>query len=404
MPLLPRLALTMGDPVGVGPEVAVRAAIDPQVLAVARPVIVGDATILHRAAEVCALRVSIREAPSIDEADRLADRSTIAVVAPTNAGDGHDATLIDLPVGRVSARAGDASVRYVVHAVEEALAGRVEGIVTAPINKEAINAAGHRFAGHTELIAARTGTREAAMMLTTGALRVIHVTTHVAFTRVPALLTPTRLDEVIALFDATLRDLGCPDPRIAVAGLNPHAGEHGLFGSDEAERIVPAIEAVVERLAAGGRLCYVGAGTPGRLAVVDDGGRLLGLLCRKTRSAGHCSDRDVAERLAALVERVVPAAPRGKRRIHPATRVFQALRIAVNGELEALESALASSLDLLTGGADNRLGRETELLLQMLQWCRGSKRMHSNRSSVGTGVPVPAERAGHFDRNACCDG
>ena len=243
MPLLPRLALTMGDPVGVGPEVAVRAAIDPQVLAVARPVIVGDATILHRAAEVCALRVSIREAPSIDEADRLADRSTIAVVAPTNAGDGHDATLIDLPVGRVSARAGDASVRYVVHAVEEALAGRVEGIVTAPINKEAINAAGHRFAGHTELIAARTGTREAAMMLTTGALRVIHVTTHVAFTRVPALLTPTRLDEVIALFDATLRDLGCPDPRIAVAGLNPHAGEHGLFGSDEAERIVPAIEA-----------------------------------------------------------------------------------------------------------------------------------------------------------------
>ncbi|MFM7196400.1 MAG: 4-hydroxythreonine-4-phosphate dehydrogenase PdxA [Chloroflexota bacterium] len=241
MPLLPRLALTMGDPVGVGPEVAVRAAIDPQVLAVARPVIVGDATILHRAAEVCALRVSIREAPSIDEADRLADRSTIAVVAPTNAGDGHDATLIDLPVGRVSARAGDASVRYVVHAVEEALAGRVEGIVTAPINKEAINAAGHRFAGHTELIAARTGTREAAMMLTTGALRVIHVTTHVAFTRVPALLTPTRLDEVIALFDATLRDLGCPDPRIAVAGLNPHAGEHGLFGTEEAEIIGPAV-------------------------------------------------------------------------------------------------------------------------------------------------------------------
>jgi 4-hydroxythreonine-4-phosphate dehydrogenase len=231
----------MGDPVGVGPEVAARAAINPRVLAVAVPIVVGDAAILARAAKTCALNAQVHIARSVLEASVIANASTIAVVAPTDTGDGHDASLIDLPIGHVSPRAGDASVRYVVHAVDEALAGRVAGIVTAPINKEAINAASHRFAGHTELIAARTGTREAAMMLTTGALRVIHATTHVAFTRVPSLLTPTRLDEVIALFNATLRDLGCATPRIAVAGLNPHAGEHGLFGNEEANVIGPAV-------------------------------------------------------------------------------------------------------------------------------------------------------------------
>ena len=237
----PRLALTMGDPVGVGPEVAARAAIDPRVLEIAIPVIVGDAAVLERAVHACALDATVRSAQTIDEAVDLAGRATIAIVAPSDLGESDGPSLASLPIGRVSARAGDASVRFVVHAVDEALAGRVAGIVTAPINKEAINAAGHRFAGHTELIAARTGAREAAMMLTTGSLRVIHVTTHVAFSRVPSLLTPSRLDEVIALFDATLRDLGCLAPRIAVAGLNPHAGEHGLFGTEEADVIGPAV-------------------------------------------------------------------------------------------------------------------------------------------------------------------
>jgi 4-hydroxythreonine-4-phosphate dehydrogenase len=231
----------MGDPVGVGPEVTARAAIDPRVLEFAIPIVVGDAAIVARAARVCELDVTVRAVPSIEAAATVADAATIAVVAPSAIGEGSDATLIDLPMGRVSPRAGDASVRYVVHAVDEALAGRVAGIVTGPINKEAINAAGHRFAGHTELIAARTGTREAAMMLTTGTLRVIHVTTHVAFARVPSLLTPTRLDEVISLFDVTLRDLGCSTPSIAVAGLNPHAGEQGLFGSEDADVIAPAV-------------------------------------------------------------------------------------------------------------------------------------------------------------------
>ena len=231
----------MGDPVGVGPEVTARAAIDPRVLEIAIPIVVGDAAVVARAANACGLNVTVRASHTIDEAASLATETTIAVLAPSDHGDGLDASLIDLPTGRVSPRAGDASVRYVVHAVDEALAGRVAGIVTAPINKEAINAAGHRFAGHTELIAARTGTREAAMMLTTGTLRVIHATTHVAFSRVPSLITAARLDEVIALLHATLLDLGCVAPRIAVAGLNPHAGEHGLFGTEESEAIAPAV-------------------------------------------------------------------------------------------------------------------------------------------------------------------
>lgn len=247
MPDLPRLALTMGDPVGVGPEVAVRAATDPRVLQVAVPVVIGDAAILARAVSACGLAARINEIGSIHEASPFAGPGSIAAVAPSDPGDGSDSGLINLPVGRVSPRAGDASVRCVVHAIDAAVAGHVSGIVTAPINKEAVNAAGHRFAGHTELLAARTGTREAAMMLVTGALRVIHATTHVAFARVPALLTPARLDQVIDLLDATLRDLGCAAPRIAVAGLNPHAGEHGLFGNEEADVIAPAIHRAAAR-------------------------------------------------------------------------------------------------------------------------------------------------------------
>ena len=240
----PRLALTMGDPVGIGPEVVVRAAIDKRVREACVPIVVGDAAVLARAAGWCRVDARIVPCETVEAAARVADdANAIGVVGPGASGpEGGGTDLLELPLGRVDPRAGDASVRFVVHAVDEAIAGRVAGIVTAPINKEAINAAGHRFAGHTELLAARTGTREAAMMLTTGTLRVIHATTHVAFSRVPSLLTPERLDEVIALFDATLRDLGCVAPRIAVAGLNPHAGESGLFGTEESDTIRPAVE------------------------------------------------------------------------------------------------------------------------------------------------------------------
>ena len=199
---LPVLALTLGDPVGIGPEVVARA--------------------------VCGLTLD-PALQVIDPLDGAPDRPA----------------LVDLPLGKVSPDAGRASIAYVLRAIDLALGGEVAGIVTAPINKEAMNLAGYRYAGHTELLAERTGTREAAMMLVTenaqGALRVIHVTTHVALERVPALVTAERLETVFALARETVRRLGIAAPRIAVAGLNPHAGEGGLFGDQEQRVLVPAI-------------------------------------------------------------------------------------------------------------------------------------------------------------------
>ncbi len=141
----------------------------------------------------------------------------------------------------VSPIAGRAAVAYVLRAIDLAV-GQVAGIVTAPLNKEAMNSAGFHYAGHTELLAERTGSREAAMMLVTGNLRVIHVTTHVALERVPGLVTAARLATVFGLAQETLCRLGLQRPRIAVAGLNPHAGEQGLFGRQDREVIAPAVE------------------------------------------------------------------------------------------------------------------------------------------------------------------
>ena len=227
----------MGDPVGVGAEVVARTVVDPEIREACQPVVIGNPEILRRAAGWCNVHLQLHEITDPAQGfDGLDGSVPIYDPAPSMS-----ASLMNLPVGKVSELAGDASVRYVIAAIDLALASRVDGIVTAPINKEAINAAGHRFAGHTELLASRTGVGEAAMMLVTGALRVIHVTTHVAFAQVPSLVTPDRLDEVIGLFHTTLQALGIQTPRIAVAGLNPHAGEHGLFGNEDSAVIAPAI-------------------------------------------------------------------------------------------------------------------------------------------------------------------
>ena len=230
--MLPLLALTMGDPVGVGPEVVARAVCAPEVRRVCRPVVVGDAAVLARAAARCGV------APDVPVVDPLAG-------APGRPD------LVALPLGRVSPDAGRASIAYVLRAIDMALSGEAAGIVTAPINKEAMNLAGYRYAGHTELLAERTGAREAAMMLVTenaqGVLRVVHVTTHVALERVPGLVTPERLATVFDLAWETTRRFGVSAPRVAVAGLNPHAGEGGLFGEQERTTIAPAVAAARER-------------------------------------------------------------------------------------------------------------------------------------------------------------
>lgn len=254
---LPRLAITMGDPVGVGPEVVAKAVVSGEVTTLCQPVVIGNAAILARAARVCGLTFEVQQIGSIHDlsgngapyssglsggaAAPGAGRASIVVpvIDPASAA---PEELLALPLGQVSAVAGRASVEYVLRAIDLAVAGEVAGLVTAPINKEAMNAAGFRYAGHTELLAERTGSREAAMMLVTGSFRVCHVTTHVALERVPGLVTAERLATVFDLTWETVRQLGVERPRIAVAGLNPHAGEHGLFGNQEAAVLAPAIE------------------------------------------------------------------------------------------------------------------------------------------------------------------
>ena len=240
---LPVLALTTGDPVGIGPEVVAKAVVDDEVRRVCRPLVVGNAAVLERAARQSGLTVRVQRVTK-PNAQPMGEAS-VEVLDPLDGQTGPD--LMELPLGRVSADAGRASVAYVLAAIDLCLDRRAAGIVTAPINKEAMNLAGYRYAGHTELLAERTGKKEAAMMLVTGHLRVSHVTTHVALERVPSLVTPERLATVFELTWETVRQLGIEQPRIAVAGLNPHAGEHGLFGNQEDEVVAPAIRAAQAR-------------------------------------------------------------------------------------------------------------------------------------------------------------
>jgi 4-hydroxythreonine-4-phosphate dehydrogenase len=228
------VAITMGDPAGVGPEIVAKVLADGPS---ARAVVVGDAGILARAVRLLdrPLEVNVIDRPADA---RFAD-GAIDLLAATELPD-------DLPFGELDARAGDAAYRYVRRAVELALADEVHAIATAPLNKEAMHQAGHRYPGHTELLAELCGVDDYAMMLVGEDLRVIHVSTHVSLREAIERVTPEREGAVIRLADAALRALGCERPRVAVAGLNPHAGENGLFGPEDAERIAPAVQAAKE--------------------------------------------------------------------------------------------------------------------------------------------------------------
>ena len=200
---LPIVGITVGDPSGIGPEIAANAAADPRVTSVCRPVLYGPAT---------------KEA------------------------------LAAFPAGEISAASGRAAYDAIVSATNDALAGRVAAIATAPINKAALAAAGLPWPGHTELLADLCGVTDVAMMFWSDALRVVLATVHVPLSDVPRVLTRERLLAVIRLTDRSLPRFGIERPRIGVAGLNPHAGEQGLIGREEESALAPAI---VEARAAG---------------------------------------------------------------------------------------------------------------------------------------------------------
>ncbi|MDP9487824.1 MAG: 4-hydroxythreonine-4-phosphate dehydrogenase PdxA [Actinomycetota bacterium] len=233
----PLVAVTMGDPAGIGPEIIARAFADPDFRRENRALVVGDAGILERAIRL--LGLPLQANPVAEPEDAGFEPGTVDVLTETDLPE-------DLPFGELDPRAGDAAFRYVERATELAGAGRVAAIATAPLNKEAMHLAGHKYPGHTEILAELTGTKDYAMMLVTDELKVIHVSTHVSLREAIERARPERELAVIRLAEESLRKLGYERPRIAVAGLNPHAGENGLFGTEDAEQIAPAVAAAVE--------------------------------------------------------------------------------------------------------------------------------------------------------------
>ena len=229
------IAITMGDPAGVGPEITVKALRDPEVYERCKPLVIGDREILERACRlVGGEEVKVR--PVSDPAQGLYQAGTIDLL---------DMNLLspqDFQLGKVSAQAGDAAFQYVKKAIELAMENKVDATVTNPLNKEALNLAGHHFSGHTEIYAHFTGTQHYTMMLAHKDLRVVHVSTHVSLREACDRVKKDRVLEVIRIADKACRDMGIPQPRVGVAGLNPHCGEGGLFGQEELQEIAPAIE------------------------------------------------------------------------------------------------------------------------------------------------------------------
>jgi 4-hydroxythreonine-4-phosphate dehydrogenase len=231
----PVLGITMGDPAGVGPEIIARALGEPEVAGACRPVVIGSAALMKEALALVGSSLALRAVARI--ADCRWESGTLECL---DLGNVDAATL---PRGVVSAAAGRAAYESIETAVRLALAAEIHGVVTAPVNKEALAAAGLAHTGHTEILAALAGVRDVAMLLVGRDLAVIHVTTHVALRRVPDLVTRERVLRTIRLAHQTMAGLGRPRARIAVAGLNPHAGEEGLFGDEERREIAPAVEA-----------------------------------------------------------------------------------------------------------------------------------------------------------------
>ncbi|KHL95725.1 4-hydroxythreonine-4-phosphate dehydrogenase [Paenibacillus sp. IHB B 3415] len=231
----PIIAITMGDAAGIGPEIIVKALSHPDIYEVCRPLVVGDTETLKRAAAVSS-RDAIEIRPIEGAAEALFQHGIIDCISLNLLPDA-------VPYGQLSAAAGNAAFHYIAKAVELAKSGEVQAICTAPLNKEALHKGGHLYPGHTEILAKLTETEDFSMMLSTGRLKVIHLTTHVGLIKAVEMITPERTYKVLKLADQVLRAAGNNNPRIALCGINPHAGENGLFGNgEEEEKLLPAVE------------------------------------------------------------------------------------------------------------------------------------------------------------------
>jgi len=216
---LPVIGITMGDPAGIGPEIIVRALQETAVLSICRPVVIGDRGVLEREAS----RLGLPCGFEIIEVSRL--------------------NLPEIHCGKPTVAGGKAMAGCIIEAVAMAKAGKIAAIVTAPINKKALHDAGYKYPGHTEMLAELTGTKDVVMMLAGETLRVVLVTIHCAYSEVPKLLSVEKILKTITITHESLKKvLSGNNPRLAVAGLNPHAGEGGLFGWEEKNLIAPAVD------------------------------------------------------------------------------------------------------------------------------------------------------------------
>ena len=235
----PILAITMGDPAGIGPEIVVRALSHESTYQKCRPIVTGDANVMRKAVSLLGLNLQVNAVDEVKAAKF--EYGTIDVF---------DLKCVDaesFEFGKVAAQCGNAAFVSIRKAINLAMAEEVDGTVTAPLNKEALNLAGHHFDGHTEIYATFTHTKKYAMLLADEHLRVIHVSTHVPLRKACDLVKKARIIEVTELIDDACRQFGIENPRIGIAGLNPHSSDNGLFGDEEALEIIPAVAELAAR-------------------------------------------------------------------------------------------------------------------------------------------------------------
>ncbi len=234
MASLPIIGITMGDPASIGPEIAVKALLEQKIHDACRPLLVGDAKVFEQIIRMLNLKASVNAINKV--ADAKFELGVLDVFDLKNV------EADKLVFGEISAMCGEASFQAVKKVIELALAKEIDATVTGPINKKSINLAGHHFAGHTEIYAHYTGTKKYAMLLVEENMKVIHVSTHVSLRQACDLVKKGRILEVIDLLQNGMKQLGETNLKIGVAGLNPHAGDSGLFGTEDDLEILPAVE------------------------------------------------------------------------------------------------------------------------------------------------------------------
>lgn len=234
----PIIAITMGDPASIGPEIAVKSLLDYTIYEKCNPLIVGDAVVFEHIIALLALPATINIIQNVSEAKfqkGVIDVFDLGIMQAS-----------DLVFGEINALNGEASFQAVKKAIELAMDKQVDATVTGPINKKSINEAGHHYAGHTEIYAHYTNTKKYAMLLVEEQMRVIHVSTHVSLRQSCDLVKKDRIIEVTELLFNGMKSLGAENLKIGIAGLNPHAGDNGLFGTEDDAEILPAVQALIQ--------------------------------------------------------------------------------------------------------------------------------------------------------------